>query len=204
MTLIERLIACIKDMGAGGNESTLTRAIHAIRNDPPFFAALFKNRLSHQSDITLEIYKRLMRGHDELMRQHPECEDEDTEKIIRQSCVEEATLIASAITSIREEVDGSEPTESRDPAIEERHGMKFDRSRKRVCVDGIWEDLTDDQYNFWKMIWEADGKWVPGSSIGERAPQIKYTFSNRLKKEIKGHNNLGYCLKRFRPSESYK
>jgi hypothetical protein len=123
----------------------------------------------------------------------------------RQAYKNQSLIIGRNISSLNKgianESRSSLPARSPDdPAIEERHGLKFDTRRQRVCVDGIWESITDDQCKFWAMVWDADGKWVPGSSIGERAPQIKYSFPKRLKDEIKGHQNQGYCLKRFRSS----
>lgn len=89
------------------------------------------------------------------------------------------------------------------PALPSHEGLIFDEGRQRVCVDEVWEDLSDEATKIWKVLWEAKGGWVPGKqAVGEcqKAAKIKLLMPDRVKNEIESHSRRGYRLKRFVPA----
>jgi hypothetical protein len=79
------------------------------------------------------------------------------------------------------------------------NGLVFDEARHRLCIDGVWEELKDEEVKMWVILWKAQAEWTSSKTISPRAPQIKYSMAPRVKAEIDYHRRSGYRLKRFLP-----
>jgi hypothetical protein len=84
-------------------------------------------------------------------------------------------------------------------ALPAHKGLAFDEKHQCVYIDDVREDLNDEQLVIFRELWGAQGRWVPGAVLHERAAKIKYSMPARLRKEIGSHKRQGYRLKRFLP-----
>jgi len=97
-------------------------------------------------------------------------------------------------------IQSMESTKPKPPSIESlpsHNGLAFDEPHQCVYIDGIREDLNDEQLVIFRVLWELKGVWKNGAAIHERAARIIYSMSPRVRNEIESHKRQGYRLKRF-------
>jgi len=82
-------------------------------------------------------------------------------------------------------------------SLPNQKGLVFDEEHQCVIIDGIREDLSDEQFSIFRELWKAKGCWRSGAVLHENAAKIKYSMSQRVKEEIESQRRQGYRLKRF-------
>jgi len=104
--------------------------------------------------------------------------------------------------SLRLEVEQAEgPKASKAEAVDARKVAKSRRARPRLDKRGrrvsdgkCWHDVTDEQYQMFEVLFEANGAWVQGPNLSKRPDKRCAGMHPNLQRLIETHQRDGYRI----------
>ena len=89
----------------------------------------------------------------------------------------------TAITAMPAERSSSRPATPR-----------LDKQKLRISVNGTWHNVTETQTRMLAVLFEADGAWVGGKTIGGRPDKTRKAMPKPVAAAIETHRAYGYRI----------